>query len=496
MLLEGAVRIDTFEREFDHKKSFCILLFISFIYFFPLILSNSYYVDDNERSLSGLTGWYYLGRPLTDYTYNFLSQSLTGVDIFPLGLLISLLALSYSSYLMIKMTGNRFTLPSICISCMLWMTPFFLQNMSYRFDGMSMSLSVLSCVFAAYCTTNKSLKFDIIAIILIVSCLSMYQPGMSVYLCAIVVSCYHVFLLNDKKLTSLAITILRSSITFILAYLFYSKVILPAINFSNMRSDLIFNTEDPASYLSSYVEKIILILHDVFNSGFQTPALLLFASVIFSLCILIFPSRENRNLINNFFLLIVTLLSLVLLILITFGPTAILKESTTFPRVFMSSGFILLFLLNICSRVKYLSFLTCLTYFVSIFSLSYSYGNATNKQEEYDNLIAYNAISLMAGNKNTAVVFGYNKYTQSVQNTILAKPYLKHIIIPGYDWTITKKMQNYNYNNIKFSFDRKLSKQLKSEICKQSYTPTSEDLFMKIYNIDSYALISLGDFKC
>ena len=490
------MKFDAYERELDHKKSFCILLAICFIYFLPLILSNSYYVDDNERSLSGLTGWYYLGRPLTDYTYNLISQSLSGIDVFPLGLLISLIALSFSSYLMIKITGNRFTIQSICISCTIWMTPFFLQNMSYRFDGMSMSLSILCCVAAAYYTTNKSVKLDIISAILIVACLCMYQPGMSVYLCAILISCCHDLVFGGKKFSLIVRTIARSFITFVLAYLFYSKIVLPAINFSNMRSDLILNTENPLHYLSSYFVKITSLLRDVFYSGFQVPTLLIFASVIISLSIITFSFRGKKQLINNLVFFSSIILSVAFLALFTFGPTAILKESTTFPRVFMSSGFILLFLLNICSCVKYLSILPCLAYFVSIFSMSYSYGNATNKQEEYDNLIAYHAISLMTGNKNTAVIFGYNQYPESVKNAISAKPYFKHIIIPGYDWTITKKMQNYNFNNIKFSFDRKLSKELKGEVCRKRYNPISEDAFMEIYNVDSYALISLGDLKC
>lgn len=490
------MKFDTYERELDHKKSFGILLAICFIYFLPLILSNSYYVDDNERALSGLTGWYYLGRPITDYTYYFISQSLSGIDVFPLGLLISLIALSFSSYLMIKMTGNRFTIQSICISCTIWMTPFFLQNMSYRFDGMSMSLSILCCVAAAYYTTNKSVKFDIISAILIVACLCMYQPGMSVYLCAILISCCHDLVFCERRFSLIARTIARSSITFVLAYLFYSKIVLPAINFSNMRSDLIFSTENPLHYLSSYLVKITSLLRDVFHSGFQIPTLLLFASVIVSLSIMTFSFRGNRKLINKLVLLPSIILSIVFLVLFTFGPTAILKESTTFPRVFMSSGFILLFLLQVCSRVRYLSILPCLAYFVSVFSMSYSYGNATNKQEEYDNLVAYNAISLMTGNTNTAVIFGYNQYPESVKNAISAKPYFKHIIIPGYDWTITKKMQNYNFNNVKFSFDRKLSKELKGEVCRKRHPPTSVDTFVKIYNIDSYAFISLGDLKC
>ncbi|EKY9382405.1 hypothetical protein RD346_000954, partial [Escherichia coli] len=90
-----------FYKNTNIKNIYLLYFILGLIFTMPILMANVYYVDDLMRASTGILGWVTLGRPLTDITFQSLSASSQAVDIFPLGLILSVIALAASSTVMI-----------------------------------------------------------------------------------------------------------------------------------------------------------------------------------------------------------------------------------------------------------------------------------------------------------------------------------------------------------------------------------------------------------
>jgi hypothetical protein len=165
------------------KQAFAIL-FVGYLLFvlYPILRANRPYNDDLVRALNGAYGWNANGRPLTTLLMRALEFDLPSlVDIAPLTqfLAIALLALSGT------LIARRYALSSPWLGALLTLPlgaqPFFLENLSFRFDAPAMALAMLLALLPVTMWRHKPYGFWLGAVCLL-GCLCSYQPALNVFL--------------------------------------------------------------------------------------------------------------------------------------------------------------------------------------------------------------------------------------------------------------------------------------------------------------------------
>lgn len=137
------------------RKIWVFFFTTTLLFALPLILADYFYIDDNWRAQLAGTGWKKDGRILVDWFYQGLSFTHGAPNMFPLPLLIAITAMAFA---LRSLAIHYFSRPSV-VSCLvvlpLWYSPFFLQNLSYQYDGPAMSLGVVAIIYAI-CFTHPS----------------------------------------------------------------------------------------------------------------------------------------------------------------------------------------------------------------------------------------------------------------------------------------------------------------------------------------------------
>jgi len=130
---------------FNHRRelrTFLVSLFLYSLILAPILRADRYYVDDWGHALLGYSQWANDGRPLTDLLMRILGGHPPLVDFSPLPQIGAIAVLSYLSVLV----ARKFKLCGAVIAALatlpLGANPFFLENLSFKFDSLPMALSM------------------------------------------------------------------------------------------------------------------------------------------------------------------------------------------------------------------------------------------------------------------------------------------------------------------------------------------------------------------
>lgn len=180
-----------------HKKHYVLLTsIITFIYSIPFLLSPYDFVDDMYRASNGdLFVWFLNVRPFSVWLIRLLNGSAIVPDPYPFSFIIAFLALNLIFlYTTDKIIRSENYLLKLTIFIFLLCNPFFLQNLSYKYDCIIMTCSVaLACLFV-FKENNQNVCIDyIIRSCLIFSLYCFYQCALT-----LVIGLLAVKLLNDS----------------------------------------------------------------------------------------------------------------------------------------------------------------------------------------------------------------------------------------------------------------------------------------------------------
>lgn len=152
-----------------------------FLFAYPLMLVDNFYIDDNWRAQAAGMGWRLEGRVLVEWFYRGLSFSRGAPNMFPLALLIAIASMAFA---LRSLTVHYFSRPTV-MSCLvvlpLWYSPFFLQNLSYQYDGPAMSLGVVAVIYAICFTHPSWWVRTLLSGVFIAVGLCLYQMVINVY---------------------------------------------------------------------------------------------------------------------------------------------------------------------------------------------------------------------------------------------------------------------------------------------------------------------------
>ncbi|EJT8150048.1 glucosyltransferase domain-containing protein, partial [Escherichia coli] len=171
------------------------LLSLAILYVLPIIIANAYYIDDMGRVLSGY-GWHEDGRIFATYIMQIMSFGSLISQMAPLSTILSALIMFVAGYLLSTYLFEGDKLLIKACSLLLLTSPFFLENISYKYDSIPMSLSVLLAI-TPYIARNK-VSFFIFSATCLTLVFGLYQTSAMAYFA--VLAC---FIVKDLSISSI-----------------------------------------------------------------------------------------------------------------------------------------------------------------------------------------------------------------------------------------------------------------------------------------------------
>jgi len=363
---------------------------ISFLYSMPLIFSSFLYLDDIFRATSGWMGyWLYDARPVTYMIMQVLNLGNVISDIAPLPTIISIFCMSLASTILAsKLTDESGWIVALAASA-LTMSPLYIENLSYAFDGMTMSLSILMAIFAT--TINFKYSF-ILKIALSLAMLCTYQPSIAVYTASSSVIAITSLIKNEGNKEVLR-SLFSDALSLIISYVLYK----PMISSIYPVSDYFFGKSNilRQNIFNGLINNIANSFNVISSSGYYFWLMLLTSLLSFTIIIHKIIARKSIT-----SLIIATISSLVLIASII-GPVALTTAQYLAPRVFVGFSVFSLFSCVVISQVKRLRYITILPGMLSVL-IMYTYVGAMRGEEERNNSIS-NDIQAIIVNVNSNV---------------------------------------------------------------------------------------------
>lgn len=410
------------------------VIFFAFVY--PIIHANAYYLDDYYRTASGSIAFAGVGRPLAGVVMGIISLHHWFIfDVAPLPQILSAVFLSVTlsilSFVLVDITEATVVLSLSFVFCSFW----FLQNLSYRYDSLTMSLAICLALLPFVLRKVESIVCIFLNCLCVILCLDLYQPAINAFL----VFAFFSFIYNmhpgnvGRSVKVLFFRIVSCGIGLIL-YKFQMLIVSPTG----------YGARHSATTLSPYVgaHNIVLFSTYAYELAFSTRQSTVVFLVFFlvSMCAILTNLYEAlwvRKSYIHFFMLLAGFFGL---LLCAAGPMLFLKSPVLVPRVMI--GFSVLF-----SAISVLAFqkvgkiirklLVAMLLFslFSQFSLSFAYGNGLKLSSRSGHYIARgileNVSKLSAGRKVALLIEGREPQLSGVRNIDRQLPIMTKLL-PAY----------------------------------------------------------------
>lgn len=361
----------------------CSLAYFTFC-FFTIFTSGYLYIDDRNRVINNFTGWRDQGRPLADIFFYFFKVNGVVVDITPIPQIISILLLSFSIVLLSEI-GSANKLRRAFCSLSIFTTPFFMQNISYRFDNIIMSLAIFMAILSVFVLHKfNSTKAFFLSGVALFSVFGLYQPAVNIYLAIAFIG---VILSKYKYL--FAVKVVLVSLVAMLAYKCLIVIIPPAGDYGVNNSKIV-----PLNNIFSHSIDVIKSYGSFLWSGsgkiFKLLIAILFFSILLS-SILALVNKKYKAALNLFLAIPFSGFSCL-------GLLWFLENSVIQPRVMLGVGgtiYLLSIMLIEKSSSEFLKKMIVWAIFINawFFMLSsVSYGNILRRLSVHDSVYIQNIL--------------------------------------------------------------------------------------------------------
>ncbi|HAV1801610.1 TPA: hypothetical protein JG906_001927 [Enterobacter hormaechei subsp. steigerwaltii] len=403
----------------------------------PVIFASRYYMDDLGRSVRGYYDWSPNGRPFAEAIFRAITFNNGMYDISPLYQILAFFIMGMCCVLLIKALRLQFTTNNLIISSLLFLMPFYLENISYRYDSLTMALSCLLALYSYHLARNKpGYLWMALSLLIGVLYLSTYQTFISVF---VIVSLLSV--VKSAELLDGVKHEIKPAISFLLSYLIYSKFIAPLfitgqynITHSQVSFDVALfkqNFIGAFDYLTGIIGHYEILILSI-NIAF----------IIFLLFKNINQKAKAKSIVN-----------FVIVTFVAFIPVLIylpLKHPVFFPRVFVGFGCVIAACALVLDAEKYkFSRYIVLANLVVALVLSLAYNRASDSMNLNDQLLV-NEIQQKTSPNDTIIVFGSQSRDAITQRLASSFPMI-NIMTPLYlnneNWWGKLLLNKYNINN-------------------------------------------------
>ena len=166
-----------------HHPIFWYAFALFMLVLWPIINANRYYIDDMGRAETGFMGWSSDGRPLANVLMETVNLGTPLTDMAPLLQLLSIALLAYATVRIARHFGLNAPISAVLAAFPLGASPFFLENLSYRFDALPMTVAVILAVLPAT-AAGRAWRAGSLAwgVFLLLASLCFYQPAANVFI--------------------------------------------------------------------------------------------------------------------------------------------------------------------------------------------------------------------------------------------------------------------------------------------------------------------------
>ncbi|NBA95047.1 glucosyltransferase domain-containing protein [Pseudomonas sp. R5(2019)] len=380
-------RNSLFDRVLSPRETLVLFAVAAFVFVYPLILADFFYIDDSWRSQLAGTGWREEGRWFNELFYTALTFTGAAPNIFPLPLLIATLAMAFA---LRRLTFHYFPQPTLsaCLVVLpLWYSPYFLQNLSYQYDGPTMALSVVAMVYALTFQSRHRWLQILWPGVLIAVAMGFYQLSLNVFigLCCIEVVRVVVERQPPDRAWRLALykvgQLLAGGLVYYLtAYRFMTQ----------LRQGLLGIQPDLFSELGTRLALVAARVGLLVNDGNRWLCLLLGVGAVVGWLWAVWRMRGQPRL-HSAVALVFYLLSLPLILVCISGITLLFRDFNDGARTLMglSSVLVLVLYLNhsVLHKIQPRLGLLLIVPVLCLLSFSYAYGRVLNVQKELTNTV-------------------------------------------------------------------------------------------------------------
>lgn len=348
---------------------------INLLYALPLIISSRLYVDDIFRATSGWMGyWNYDARPFVVYVMKLLNIGSVISDISPLPLILSISLMSITSCFVASRVTHKTNWLVAFASSLLCLSPLYIENLSFSFDGVTISIAVFLAIFSAGYEGRFSIPFKALLIFIM---LGMYQPAISSYIgmSAIV----FVTSLNNKTPIKKAIVDgLYNLLALVASYSLYRPIISKLFP----ESDYFFKKGESigGDYLSTLSYNLMNSIESIYH---WIGVYFLISFAMFTIAILLISIKVDNK--KSKIPLIV--FGGIAIAFSAIGPIIATKNPVILPRVFVGYSLVICFSSLLFVNVERLRFVPVVLVVMS-FLCMYSYNGAMRGEENRNIAIA------------------------------------------------------------------------------------------------------------
>lgn len=186
----------------NERRQARYLLLASFVVLgvgvWPLLGSHALYLDDMGRALDGYFGWNINARPAAEGVMRLLGFGDALVNIAPLPQLAAWVIAAVMSLVWWRQVPGLHPVVYVLGNALIWLTPFTLQNFTYVFDSLPMTIALASAVLASLllrqplssCPSSSLQSLSLknrwrqlmVATALLLVALCSYQPALNAFL--------------------------------------------------------------------------------------------------------------------------------------------------------------------------------------------------------------------------------------------------------------------------------------------------------------------------
>jgi hypothetical protein len=404
------------------------------------------YIDDIVRA-AGIAyrdsfNW---DRYLSDILSKLVHTTPMIADLSPLTQILAIIILAVSSVLFVYVLCERkIKTITLLASIPLGLSPYILENLSYKFDAPYMMLSILFSIIPFLFVESRRCFVVISIISLMLMCLT-YQASSGIYLLITLYLCFHLWIHNKKTWKETGVFFLSAAVSYVCALMAYRLL------FVTDHGNTLGYAENNAFELSQLIPGIIQNISRYFiyiHSDFATLWQVLIMFIL--ICFIVQSVRNSKK--NKWISVISSCFIVLITAILSYGPYLILENPIFHPRALYGFGFfIAMFCIgSVSGRNKFpivcvLALSWCFLVFATI------YGNALVDQKRYANFrmeILANDLGRLFPNGSQKVmkVQIENKIGHSVVVESIAEyyPVIKRLV-PHY---LYYHYQLFNYHNL------------------------------------------------
>ncbi|MGF6096032.1 glucosyltransferase domain-containing protein [Pseudomonas sp. 18175] len=170
------------QRELTRSEVLCFFAIALCVYSWPLISVGYLYYDDVWRTYFSPASWTAEGRLLISPLYNAMGFNADTPNVYPLPLVIAIGVMVFALRYWVFKLFERPTLSGCLVVLPIWYSPFFLQNLSYQYDGPAMVLGVVAVLYASVCQFNRAWQTLLVSSALLAASLMLYQLSINLFI--------------------------------------------------------------------------------------------------------------------------------------------------------------------------------------------------------------------------------------------------------------------------------------------------------------------------